>query len=115
MLTVKSTDDLYRPHVDEVLIPGMSVELIKEGRKEQDQENEITREVYEKINAGGQIHLSSTVVKEAYAIRVVSANELANEKHIQKAFEVLVVTAEKVQEERREKREKVVNDVGRGN
>ncbi|MCJ1263011.1 hypothetical protein MMC22_002881 [Lobaria immixta] len=102
VLTVKSTDDLYRPHVDEVLIPGMSVGLIKGGRKEQDQENEITREVYEKINAGGQIHLSSTVVKGAYAIRVVSANELADEKHIQKAFEVLVVIAEKAQEERRE-------------
>lgn len=114
VLTVKSTDVLCRPRIDEVSMPGMSEDLIRGEKKEQDQENEITREVYEKINAGGQVYLTSTVVKGTYAIRVVSANELADEEHVQKAFEVLATTAEKVQKESWEQRAKVVNGVGRG-
>ena len=95
-------------------MPEMSEGLIKEEGKEQDQENEITREIFEKINAGGQVYLTSTILKGVYAIRVVSANELADEEHIQTAFEVLVATTERVQEERRAHRGQVVNDVGRG-
>lgn len=115
VLTVKSTNnDGDRPQMDEVPMPGMSASLIKGEGKEQDQENEITREVFEKINAGGQVYLTSTIIKGVYAIRVVSANELADEEHVQKAFEVLVATTEIVQEERRAQRGQIVNDVGRG-
>lgn len=71
-------------------MPEMSGGLVNGERKEQEQENDITRKVYENINAGGHVYLTSTVVKGAYAIRVVSANELADEEHIQKAFEVLI-------------------------
>lgn len=114
VLTVKSTNDRDRPQKDEVPMPEMSGSLIKGEGKEQDQENEITREVFEKINAGGQFYLTSTILKGVYAIRVVSANELADEEHIQTAFEVLVATTEIAQEERRAQRGKAVNDVGRG-
>lgn len=36
--------------------------------------NELTKAVYESINASGQIYLTSSVVKGVYTIRVVSAN-----------------------------------------
>lgn len=58
--------------------------------------NEITRLVYEKINAGGQIFLTSTVVQGVYAIRVVSANPKADQEHLRKAFDLLVQTTEEI-------------------
>lgn len=61
-----------------------------------DRANEITRLVYEKINAGGEIFLTSTVVKGVYAIRVVSANPKASEEHLRKAFDILVKTVEEI-------------------
>lgn len=60
--------------------------------------NEITRLVYEKINADGQIFLTSTVVNGVYAIRVVSANSKADQEHLRKAFEILVTTTEEIRE-----------------
>ncbi|KAL4923179.1 putative aromatic-L-amino-acid decarboxylase [Aspergillus undulatus] len=56
----------------------------------------VTKEVYETINARGEIFITSTVMAGIYAIRVVSANERAEEKFICRAFEVLVQTAEEV-------------------
>lgn len=61
------------------------------------QANEITRLVYEKINAEGKIFLTSTVVQGTYAIRVVSANPKADLVHLKKAFEILVDTTEEIQ------------------
>lgn len=61
-----------------------------------EQANEITRLVYEKINADGKIFLTSTVVQGVYAIRVVSANPKADREHLKKAFEILVNTAEEI-------------------
>ena len=58
--------------------------------------NRVTKEVYERVNAGGEIFLTSGVVAGIYAIRVVSANERTEEKYIQKAFDILVRTAEAV-------------------
>ena len=58
--------------------------------------NEITRLVYEKINAEGQIFLTSTVVQGIYAIRVVSANPKADREHLKKAFDILVTTTEEI-------------------
>lgn len=60
--------------------------------------NEITRLVYEKINADGKIFLTSTVVQGVYAIRIVSANPKADREHLKKAFEILVNTAEEIRE-----------------
>lgn len=58
--------------------------------------NAITKEVYERINAGGEIFLTSTMIKDVYAIRVVSANEQTDEKHMRKAFDILVRTTEDI-------------------
>lgn len=56
--------------------------------------NALTREVYELINSRGEIFITSTVIAGVYSIRVVSANEQADEKYIRRAFEILVRTTE---------------------
>ncbi|KAF1967905.1 dopa decarboxylase-like protein [Bimuria novae-zelandiae CBS 107.79] len=58
--------------------------------------NRLTKEAYEKVNAGGEFFLTSTVVCGVYVIRVVSAVERAEEKYLKKVFDVLVETAEEV-------------------
>lgn len=60
------------------------------------QANFLTNEVYRCINSQGEIFLTSGVVNGITAIRVVSANPLAEEKYIHKAFKILVKTAEGV-------------------
>ena len=64
--------------------------------KQLEKTNAITKEVYELVNAKGEIFITSTVINGVYAIRVVSANPRAEEKWIRKAFEILVETAEEV-------------------
>ncbi|KAL4921327.1 pyridoxal phosphate-dependent transferase [Aspergillus aurantiobrunneus] len=56
----------------------------------------VTKEVYELINSRGEIFITSTVMAGIYAIRVVSANERAEEKYIRRAFDILVETTEEV-------------------
>lgn len=58
--------------------------------------NEKTKEVYERINAAGEIFLTSSVVKGIYLIRVVLANERGEERHLKKAFDIIVRTSEEV-------------------
>jgi aromatic-L-amino-acid/L-tryptophan decarboxylase len=65
-------------------------------RSDLERANEITTLVYENINAGGRIFLTSTVINGVYAIRVVSANPKADQEYLRKAFEILVTTAEEM-------------------
>jgi aromatic-L-amino-acid decarboxylase len=58
--------------------------------------NRITKEVYELVNDRGEIFLTSGVIGGAYAIRVVSGTPNAEEKHIRRAFEILVDTTEEI-------------------
>ncbi|KAL8929035.1 MAG: hypothetical protein Q9208_001478 [Pyrenodesmia sp. 3 TL-2023] len=58
--------------------------------------NLVTKEVYEKINAAGEIFLTGTMIKDVYAIRAVSANEQTDEAHLRKAFNILVRTTKGV-------------------
>ncbi|KAK2734709.1 hypothetical protein FQN57_001479 [Myotisia sp. PD_48] len=58
--------------------------------------NSVTSEIYERINAGGEIFLTSSVVGGIYVIRVVSVNERAEEKYIRNAFDILVRVTEDV-------------------
>ena len=67
--------------------------------EERERTNALTKDVYERINAAGEIFLTSSVVKGIYAIRIVSANEKADEAHLQKAFDILVKTAEEIFDE----------------
>ena len=65
-----------------------------EDGSELEKANAVTKDVYERINAGGEIYLTSGVVNGVYAIRVVSANPKAEEKFVRRAFAVLVRTTE---------------------
>ncbi|KAL1649197.1 hypothetical protein SLS58_001771 [Diplodia intermedia] len=58
--------------------------------------NEITKEVYETINTRGEIFLTSGIVGGVYVIRVVASTPRVEERHIRKAFDILVSTAEEV-------------------
>ncbi|KAI4264104.1 MAG: hypothetical protein L6R42_000790 [Xanthoria sp. 1 TBL-2021] len=58
--------------------------------------NAVTKEVYESINASGDIFLTSTMIKDCYAIRVVGANEQTDEQHLRKAFEILAGTTKEI-------------------
>ena len=60
--------------------------------------NSITKEVYELIVSRGKIYITSTVLDNTYAIRLVSANPKAEEKYLRAAFDILVKTAEEVLE-----------------
>lgn len=83
------------------------------GKTEQDA---ITKEVYELVNKRGEIYITSSVVGGEYVIRVVSANPMAEEKFIRKAFDILVDTAEELRDGRPSKRNLngVVNGKGEG-
>ena len=58
--------------------------------------NKVTKRVYEAINAGGDIFLTSTMVKGVYAVRVVSANLKTDEEHLRKAFDLLLQKAQEI-------------------
>ena len=58
--------------------------------------NGLTREVYEKINASGKVFLSSTMIHDVFAIRVVSANTNANEDSLRSTFKLIVSITEDV-------------------
>lgn len=79
------------------------------GEQDRDHTNALTKEVYERINSAGEIFLTSGVVKGIYAIRIVSANEKADEAHLRRAFDILVDTAETVISENQAKTEKLSN------
>jgi aromatic-L-amino-acid decarboxylase len=61
--------------------------------------NDVTEKVYNIIDSSREYFLTSTLVGGVYAIRVVSANPLAEEKYVRDVFENLVKAAEKVLDE----------------
>ncbi|PGH02644.1 aromatic-L-amino-acid decarboxylase [Blastomyces parvus] len=63
----------------------------------------LTHKVCEKINADGEIFLTSSVFGGFTVIRVVSGNPLAEEKYVREAFEILVKVTEEVLAEERKK------------
>ncbi|EKD15648.1 uncharacterized protein L3040_006004 [Drepanopeziza brunnea f. sp. 'multigermtubi'] len=84
------------------------------GKEEQDA---ITKAVYELINKRGEIYITSSVVAGEYVIRVVSANPMAEEKFLKKAFDILVDTAEELRDGRPSRRGvngAIVNGKGEG-
>ena len=56
--------------------------------------NKLTRDVYELVLKRGEIYITSSVIGGVYAIRVVSANPLAEEKYVRRAFDILVEATE---------------------
>ncbi|EEH03465.1 aromatic-L-amino acid decarboxylase [Histoplasma capsulatum G186AR] len=63
----------------------------------------LTHKVCEKINAGGELFLTSSVLGGVVVIRAVSGNPLAEEKYVRRAFEILVNVTEEVLAEERKK------------
>jgi aromatic-L-amino-acid/L-tryptophan decarboxylase len=63
-----------------------------------EEQDKLTRDVYELVNKRGEIYLTSSVVGGVYVIRVVSANPLAEERNVRRAFEILVEVAEEVRD-----------------
>ena len=61
-----------------------------------DYANLVTKEVYDLISRRGEIILTSTVVGDRFVIRIVGANPKTEEKHLRRAFDILVSTAEEV-------------------
>ena len=86
---------------------GSSDVLPSTSEKDRDRTNALTKDVYERINSAGEIFLTSGVVKGIYAIRVVCANEKADEAHLRRAFDILVHTAEMVISESEARTEKL--------
>ena len=58
--------------------------------------NEITKKVYDLVNAQGEYFVTSAVVDGIFVIRVVSANEKAEEHFVRQAFHHLVLATEDV-------------------
>jgi aromatic-L-amino-acid/L-tryptophan decarboxylase len=63
-----------------------------------EEQDKLTKDVYEMVNKRGEIYLTSSVVGGVYVIRVVSANPLAEERNVRRAFEILVEVAEEVRD-----------------
>lgn len=58
--------------------------------------NMLTRRVEQAINASGEIFLTSSTVAGMVVIRIVSANERAQEDYIKRAFEIIISTTENI-------------------
>ncbi|KAF8456102.1 pyridoxal phosphate-dependent transferase [Kalaharituber pfeilii] len=93
---VKSRDDLFEIVAEPRF--GLTVFRVRlgvgaskaEGGEAEKRANAITKEVYEKVNAGREVYLTSTVLGNIYAIRVVTGSPRAEEESVRKAFELLV-------------------------
>jgi aromatic-L-amino-acid decarboxylase len=100
---VRSRSDLFeiptKPAFGLTVVKVASSACAGEG----DNSNAITKEVYELIDRLGEVFLTSSVVDGMYVIRVVSANERADEPHVRRVFEMLVSTTEDVLAGREEK------------
>jgi len=94
---VKERSDLFN------IITGPSFALTVFNVKPKDGEsldetNKLSKEVYELVNRRGEIYITSSVVGGIYAIRVVSANQLAEEKYVRNAFDIIVKATEEVRD-----------------
>ncbi|KAI9805526.1 MAG: hypothetical protein M1825_000777 [Sarcosagium campestre] len=76
-----------------------------------DETNELTKDVYETINSRGKIYLTSTVLDDIYAIRVVSANTKTEEIYLQRAFDILVSMTEEILGKKRSIAEAILEQI----
>ncbi|KAM0722217.1 hypothetical protein Q7P37_001658 [Cladosporium fusiforme] len=84
-----------RPYEEsqKVLHPQVSEKALEEA-------NTATEAVYKTIDEKKEFFLTSTVIGGVFAIRVVSANPLAEEKYVRQVFDELVMAAEQVLEKK---------------
>ena len=96
---VKSRSDLFKMFTPPVF--GLTVITVKpayvaEGTVAKVAVDGITKEVYEGVNSDGDIFITSSVVDGSYVIRVVSGNERIEERHLVRAFDIIVKKTEEV-------------------
>lgn len=72
------------------------IETDEGGEEDLERANEATKAVFEIVDGKKEFFLTSTVIGNVFAIRVVSANPLAEEKYVRMVFQELVEAAEKV-------------------
>ncbi|KAK5735647.1 hypothetical protein LTR17_007998 [Elasticomyces elasticus] len=80
-----------RPYQDQQILVNPEVD-----DEELQKANEITKEVYTRVDAMKEFFLTASVVSGVYAIRVVASNPLAEEKYIRRVFDLLVEVTERV-------------------
>lgn len=61
-----------------------------------DAANALTKRVYDLVNGRGELFLTSAMINGIFVIRVVSANESADEKHLRGAFDTILAASEEV-------------------
>ncbi|KAJ2896669.1 hypothetical protein MKZ38_005321 [Zalerion maritima] len=79
--------------------PAFALTVFRVKGKDREERNRRTKEVYERVNAGGEIYITSTVLGGDFAIRVVASTPFVEEEHVRNAFAILVRTAEEVAKE----------------
>jgi len=79
-----STDTELNGHDDKAVVAESKRSVTN------DASNALTKKVYEAVNNAGEVFLTSSVIDGTYSIRVVSANESAEEKYLKRAFDELV-------------------------
>ncbi|KAA8899004.1 pyridoxal phosphate-dependent transferase [Sphaerosporella brunnea] len=88
-----------RPDLFTIFTPpafGLTVFTVNVERQGLKGRNEVTKEVYESVNADGEVFITSTVVDGNYAIRIVSGNPRIEDKHLARAFDIIVAKTEEV-------------------
>jgi aromatic-L-amino-acid decarboxylase len=93
---IKSRNDLFEIVTGPTFALTVFTVVPKVANKEE--QDKLTKDVYELVNQRGEIYITSSVVSGVYVIRVVSANPLADEKNVRRAFEILVETVEEVRD-----------------
>jgi aromatic-L-amino-acid decarboxylase len=93
---IKSRNDLFEIVTGPTFALTVFTVVPKVADKEE--QDKLTKDVYELVNQRGEIYITSSVVSGVYVIRVVSANPLADEKNVRRAFEILVETVEEVRD-----------------
>ena len=91
---IKSKKDLF----EIISGPNFALTVFNIVAENIDEQNKLTKEVYELINKRGEIYITSTVMGGVYAIRIVSGSPFADESYLKKAFRILVETAEEVRD-----------------
>jgi aromatic-L-amino-acid decarboxylase len=93
---IKSRSDLFEIFTTPAF--ALTVFNVVPKGSDAEEQNRLTKDVYELVNKRGEIYITSSVVGGVYVIRVVSANPLAEEKNVRRAFEILVETTEEIRD-----------------
>ncbi|KFY81878.1 hypothetical protein V500_11007 [Pseudogymnoascus sp. VKM F-4518 (FW-2643)] len=92
---VKERSDLFEV-IGEPRFALTTFALTPKDGEDREEVNRVSKVVYETVNQGGVIYITSSVVGGIYILRVVSANELAEEKYVLNAFDIITKTTEEV-------------------